>query len=274
MSKDWHELISQPQYETMLEEDVWVTMRDGVRLSVDVFRPKAEGKFPALISWPMGYGKDQLKLPTNPVWQASDYVRGTGGHECGEQWYFVPRGYAQVIPDPRGVGKSEGESNMAATGKDGYDLVEWIAEQPWCNGNVGMIGMSAYAVAQYPIAAEQPPHLKAIMPFEGNTGQYQQHGGFFNASKGFSGAYFGHGFWLSAGRIQSVPRPASFDEFSEEELKEKIKELQNDPDIMCTPYLYLITLAPERNPVVLDRMLHPCNGPFYSSAANYTKLRT
>jgi len=269
MDKDWHELVSQPQYETMLDEDIWVTMRDGVRLSVDVFRPKAEGKFPALISWPMGYGKDQLKLPTNPVWQPSDYIRGTGGHECGEQWYFVPRGYAQVIPDPRGVGKSEGESTQAATGKDGYDLIEWIAAQPWCNGNVGMIGMSAYAMAQYPIAAEQPPHLKAIMPFEGGTGR-PTHGGVF--AHGFSGAFFGHGFWLGATRIRSVPRPASFDEFSEEELKEKIKEVQNDPDIMCVPYYYLLTLAPERHPATFDQMLHPYPDP-NDSQARYHSLK-
>ena len=78
-------------------------------------------------------------------------IRGTGGHECGEQWYFVPRGYVQVIPDIRGVGKSEGDITFD-WGKDGYDLIEWIAEQPWCNGNVGMIGMSAFAMAQYMIA--------------------------------------------------------------------------------------------------------------------------
>src|SRR4030042_6766066 len=105
--KDWHELVSQPQYDIRLEEDVSVSMRDGVRLCVDVYRPDAEGKFPALVSWSW-YGTDSEKLPTNPEWQPSDYLRGTGGHEWGEQGYFVPRGYVQVIPDIRGVGRSEG----------------------------------------------------------------------------------------------------------------------------------------------------------------------
>lgn len=78
--KDWHELVSQPKYEIELEEDIWVPMRDGVRLCVDIYRPKTQGKFPALVSrsW---YGKDSEKLPTNPKYQPSDYLRGTGGHE-------------------------------------------------------------------------------------------------------------------------------------------------------------------------------------------------
>lgn len=77
-----------------------------------------------------------------------------------------------MIPDIRGVGKSEGDITFDR-GKDGYDLIEWIAEQPWCNGNVGMIGMSAFAMAQYTIAGENPPHLKAVFPFEGVTDYYR-----------------------------------------------------------------------------------------------------
>ena len=269
--KDWHELISQPQHEIMLEEDAWVTMRDGVRLCVDIYRPKSEGKFPALVSF-SGYGKDQEKLPTNPAWQPSDYVRGTGGHECGEQWYFVPRGYVQVIPDLRGVGKSQGRAGefSKAYGQDGYDLIEWIAEQPWCNGNVGMVGMSAFAAAQFLIAAEQPPHLKAIFPFEGSTDRYRHsfyHGGIFNY------LFQIHIRNLRAGRMQGTPQPSSFREFSEEELKEKIKELQANPDIKCTPSLYLITLCPEMNPSVFDLLTHPYDGPYFERISPYPKLK-
>jgi len=67
--------------------------------------------------------------------------------------------------------------------------------------------------------------------------------------------------------------PASFDEFSEQDLQEKIKELQSDPDIMCTPYLYLITLAPEMNARIFDHMLHRYDGPFYINQANYPKWK-
>ena len=269
--RDWHELVSQPKYDVMLEEDVWVNMRDGIRLAVDIYRPKAEGKFPALVSW-SGYGKDSEKLPTNPIWQPSDYIRGTGGHECGEQWYFVPRGYVQVIPDIRGVGKSEGEPGelLKALGSDGYDLIEWIAEQHWCNGNVGMVGMSAFAGAQYPIAAQQPPHLKAIFPFEGRTDAYRHHyyqGGVFNY-------YFGiHIRNLQPARWGRVRQPASFKEFTEQELQEKTRELQNNPDIRCTSYLYLLTVCPEINPTLFDVMLHPYDGPTYESLSAYPRFK-
>ena len=264
--KDWHEVVSQPKYDIVLEEDLWVTMRDGIRLSVDIYRPRAPGKFPALVSW-SGYGKDSAKLPTNPQWQPSDYVRGTGAHECGEQWYLVPRGYVQVIPDIRGVGKSEGEFTVQ-WGQDGYDLIEWIAKQPWCNGNVGMVGMSAFAGAQYHIAAQQPAHLKAIFPFEGLTDYYRHHyyhGGVFNY-------YFQlHIFNLMP--LRSRPQPVSFKEFTEQELQKKIEELQNNLDIRCTPYLYLISCAPQINPMVFDLMLHPYDGLYYGMRSAYIKLK-
>ena len=263
---NWHESISQPKYDVTLEEDVWVTMRDGTRLCVDIYRPKAQGKFPALVScsW---YGKDSEKLPTNPQYQPSDYIRGTGGHECGEQWYFVPRGYAQVIPDMRGAGKSEGELMMDWS-KDGYDLIEWIAEQPWCNGNVGMVGMSAFAMSQYGIAAAQPPHLKAIFPFEGVTDQYRH----FYYHGGLLCYLFPLHLW-GLTPVASKPQPVSLKEFSEQELRAKITELQNNPDIRCTPYLYLITVCPQMNPIMFDLMAHPYDGPYYQQASPYTKFK-
>jgi putative CocE/NonD family hydrolase len=269
--KDWHELISQPRFEIVLEEDVLVTMRDGVSLSIDIYRPKAEGEFPALVSW-SGYGKDQEKLPTNPTWQPSDYVRGTGGHECGEQWYFVPRGYVQVIPDIRGVGKSEGDAGESskAYGDDGYDIIEWIAEQSWCNGNVGMVGMSAFAAAQYLVAGKKPPHLKAIFPFEASPNRYRHsyyHGGLFNYM------FPVHLRNLMPTRVRGLRQPASFKEFTEEELKEKVRALQNNPDIQCIPFLYLITLSPEMNPIVFDLMLHPYDGPFYERMSAYPRFK-
>ncbi len=254
--RDWHQSVSQPQYEIELVEDVYVPMRDGVKLCTDIYRPRAEGKFPALVSWSW-YGKESEKLPTNPVFQPSDYIRGTGGHECGEQWYFVPRGYVQVIPDARGVGKSEGDFTIDFS-KDGYDLIEWIAKQPWCNGKVGMVGMSSFAMSQYSIAAEKPPHLTAIMPFEGVTDYYRQfyyHGGIF--------CYLFPLHLWGLMPVSSKPKPASFKLYSEDELKKKMAELQRNPDIQCTPYLYLIANTPQMNPTMFDLMMNPYDGPLY-----------
>lgn len=264
--KDWHELVSQPKYDIILEEDTWVSMRDGVRLSVDIYRPKAEGSFPALVSFSW-YGKDSTKLQTSPRYLPSDYIRGTGGHECGEQSYFVTRGYVQVIPDIRGVGKSEGRFTRD-WGEDGYDLVEWIAEQHWCDGGVGMIGMSAFAVSQYFIAAQQPPHLKAIFPFEGQTDIYRHgyyHGGILN--------YLFPLHTSNLSPIRSKSQPASYKEFTEEDLRMKIRELQSNPDIICTPYLYLITVCPQMNPLLFDLMLHPFDGPYYQGLSPYSRFK-
>jgi uncharacterized protein len=267
MQKDWQELISKPEYEVILEEDVWVTMRDGVRLSVDVYRPRAEGKFPGLVSFSW-YGKESQKLPTNSTYRISDAPRGNGGHECGEQGYFVPRGYVEVIPDVRGVGKSEGEYTIDWA-NDGYDLIEWMAQQPWCNGNVGMAGMSAFGWAQYFVAATQPPHLKAIFPFEALTDRYRHHH--------YHGGIFNHYFQLRMPGLiphRKRPNPSSLREFSEEELARKIKALQNNPDIQCTPFLYLITLSPQLNPVVFDMLMHPYDGPYYERVSAYPRLKT
>lgn len=259
---DWHDAVSQPSYEISLEEDALVQMRDGVKLAVDIYRPDSKGKFPALLafSW---YGKESQKLPTNPIFQTSDYLRGTGGHECGEQNFFVPRGYCVVIPDIRGVGKSEGDFTIK-WGKDGYDLVEWIAKQPWCNGNIGMIGMSCFAIAQFPIASEKPPHLRAIFPFEGLTDWYRHHY--------YQGGIFNYYFPLHLGGLMPIrnrPGAASFVEFGKDEIEEKIGALQRNPDIKCTPYLYNITFCPQSNPIEFDLMLHPYDGSYYRDISAY-----
>jgi putative CocE/NonD family hydrolase len=79
-----------------------------------------------------------------------------------------------VIGSPRGIGKSEGGGSREW---DCYDLIEWIAEQPWCDGNVGMVGISGFGAEQLAVAKQQPPHLKAIFPFD-SRGAYGPMGGF------------------------------------------------------------------------------------------------
>ena len=59
-------------------------------------------------------------------------------------------------------------------GRDGYDLIEWLAEQEWCSGKIGMLGNSALAMAQWRIASEQPPHLACIAPWEGTADIYRE----------------------------------------------------------------------------------------------------
>jgi uncharacterized protein len=165
--------LSKPQYKMVVERDVFVTMRDGVRVACDVFRPESPGEFPALYAT-SGYQKDLEYLPQWPVF----HFRETNDIE-----WFVSRGYVYVHHDVRGTGKSvEGEFRLFSQEEqnDHYDMVEWIAEQPWCTGKVGMIGESYLAWVQWFTAAMQPPHLACIAPFDAGADMYRDvafHGG-------------------------------------------------------------------------------------------------
>ena len=97
------------------------------------------------------------------------------------QWW-VPRGYAAVRVDGRGTGTSPGQYDpwSLAEAVDLYDAIEWAAAQPWCNGKVGLLGSSYFAINQWFAADLQPPSLKAIIPWEGFADIYRDalyHGG-------------------------------------------------------------------------------------------------
>ena len=165
-----------PSYQKMIRElDVTVAMRDGVKLCVDVYRPATDEKLPALLAFAI-YNKDfqgpdmAEAMPPQPAWTPL----WTGPQEAGDTHFLTSRGYVHVIGSPRGVGKSEGGGSREW---DSYDLIEWIAAQPWCDGNVGMVGISGFGAEQFHVAKQQPPHLKAIFPFD-PRGAYGVLGGF------------------------------------------------------------------------------------------------
>ncbi len=127
--------------------DVKIPARDGVLLSADMYMPVEPGHYPAiLIRTP--YLKTNIE-PAVP----------------GLVKYFAARGYVVLIQDVRGRGDSQGEFIFYSNeGKDGYDTIEWIAQQPWCNGKVGMMGVSYLGAVQWLAARERPPHLVCIVP--------------------------------------------------------------------------------------------------------------
>jgi putative CocE/NonD family hydrolase len=131
-----------------LEINVPAKMRDGVTLFANVFRPVKGEKFPAILVR-LPYVKDSDFLYSNYM----NPVR------------YVRAGYAVVMQDCRGTGVSEGEYHQFLNDlDDGYDTVEWVAAQPWCDGNVGMYGLSYLGANQLMAAISHPPHLKAICP--------------------------------------------------------------------------------------------------------------
>jgi uncharacterized protein len=167
-----------PSGEIVVDRDVDVPMRDGARLKADVFRPEGLGRYPAILN--LGpYQKDKLWVPPPTLEEKpNDWMNW---ETVNPEWW-VPRGYACVRVDGRGSGKSPGQCEpwSQAEAVDFYDAIEWAAAQPWCNGNVGLSGISYYAINQWFVANLQPPSLKAIMPWEGFADLYRDalfHGG-------------------------------------------------------------------------------------------------
>src|SRR6476660_77887 len=149
----------------LIEKDVDVPMRDGGRLKADVFRPKDGKRVPALLN--LGpYQKDKLWIPPSNLEEKPNPLMNW---ETVNPLWWVPRGYASVRVDGRGSGKSPGQCEpwSFAESVDFYDAIEWAAAQPWCNGNVGLSGISYSAINQWFVANLQPPSLKAIIPWEG-----------------------------------------------------------------------------------------------------------
>ncbi|MFW6108329.1 MAG: CocE/NonD family hydrolase [bacterium] len=124
----------------VVEQDVMVPMRDGVRLATDIVRPKGDARVPVVL----------LRTP---------YRKNLGG--AG----LVAQGYAFAAQDVRGRYHSEGTHRPFLDDlADGHDAVEWLARQPWCNGKVGMTGGSYVGFTQLAAALTNPPHLKCILP--------------------------------------------------------------------------------------------------------------
>ena len=159
---------SQPIYRTREEgRDVMVPMRDGARLAVDIYRPDGEGRFPALLAFAVHNKFLQSPevadaCPNQPAWAPL----WCGPAEGGDTRFFTSRGYAHVVGNLRGSGHSDPGDPWVEGKTDAYDLIEWIARQPWCDGNVGMIGISDFGRRQIEAAMTQPPHLKAIFPYD------------------------------------------------------------------------------------------------------------
>ncbi|KAJ9502693.1 hypothetical protein H2202_001815 [Exophiala xenobiotica] len=166
----------------IFERDMRITLRDGVTIWADVFRPVTSDNqpVPAIFAWsPYGKQGNGFQSLDRVPWRAGiprDWTSDLEKFEGLDPAEWCPRGYAIVNVDSRGVFDSEGDMYMVGTqeGRDGYDAVECIAAQQWCNGAVAFAGNSYLAAAQWFIAAERPPHLKAIAPWEGFANHYRE----------------------------------------------------------------------------------------------------
>jgi uncharacterized protein len=151
------------------DRDVAIQLRDGITIYVDVFRPaRAAARLPALIAW-APYGKS---LPADPVAHfnktvPASWVSGLTRFEGPDPAFWCNHGYAVINVDTRGAFKSQGDIYHwgRVDAADGYEVVEWAARQRWCSGKIALNGTSWLGIAQWYIAALQPPHLAAISPW-------------------------------------------------------------------------------------------------------------
>jgi putative CocE/NonD family hydrolase len=158
-------------YDVALTSDVMVSMRDGVRLATDIYRPARNGKpvpgrFPVILER-TPYGKtvvsrSELSVKEPVAKSRADVAR-----------FFVSRGYVVIYQDCRGRYGSEGEFvKYLSDGYDGYDCCAWIVRQPWCNGKIGTMGLSYAAHTQGALACAGAPGIAAM---------FLDSGGFANA---------------------------------------------------------------------------------------------
>ncbi|GAK31151.1 hydrolase [Weissella oryzae SG25] len=160
-------------------KDVPVMLRDGVKIYTDVYLPVSNEPVPALIAW-SPYGKSAGTAPRyknlfNMLGIGNAWNSGLTKFEAPDPAYWTQHGYAVVNPDMRGIAHSEGNTTMLGSqeAEDGYDLIEWIAQQNWSNGKTALTGTSYLAFSQWYIAATMPPHLTVINPTEGLADGYR-----------------------------------------------------------------------------------------------------
>jgi predicted acyl esterase len=163
-----------------------VRLRDGVRIFVDIYRPSGSSRgqnIPAILGW-SPYGKHNTR--DHLLWPEADVEKGWisqhTAFEAPDPVFWCERGFAVVYADPRGCWYSEGEQRHGGQGEaeDCFDLIEWLASQSWCNGRIGMSGVSYLTSIQWQVAALRPKALAAINPWEGFSDWYREfalHGG-------------------------------------------------------------------------------------------------
>jgi len=249
-----------------IRKDLRVPMRDGVELAIDVYHGPGEKPRPALVAM-SPYGKDlqsqSLELPPqrrpSPLWD--------GCLEAGDIRRIVAEDYAHVIADLRGSGASGGEmignynAGGVPLGQDAYDLIEWVAAQPWCDGNVGMVGVSYFASMQIYAAAERPPHLKAIFVSGGHYDFYETtyHGGIMwfmpRAAREGRGGDSG----IAVADIKS----RALVEWTPEEVAERVAARLADPDVKRWPTLEHVLRYPRNRELWFDIVLNELDGDWY-----------
>jgi uncharacterized protein len=249
------------KYEMVVDTDIGIPMRDGAVLRANFYHPKAEGKFPVLMTFGP-YGKDvPLKEFMTEAWATLEkhypeilkasscqhLVFETPDPEC-----FVPDGYIVIKVDSRGAGKSPGRlsPNSPEEFRDFYDAIEWAGVQPWSNGKVGLLGISYYAAGQWSVAAMKPPHLAALLPWQGTYDFYRDR---TRADGIFAGGFLGR-WWTNSVLRNQHGNP-----------KSPYHDLYSGGRTTGPESLSDEELAANRADYLGDLLAHPLNDAWYQS---------
>ena len=145
-----------PEHYETTEHEERIVVRDGTSLSAVIIEPVL----------PAGSPPQPCVVVTNG-YSGLDFWLQPGLHE------LASHGYPVVLARLRGVPPSEGRGGLYEHyGEDGYDVIEWAAAQPFCNGRVGMVGASLLGISQWLAAKEQPPHLTVVVPDDAPADTY------------------------------------------------------------------------------------------------------
>ncbi len=260
-STDWQ--TSPRKYDVTIERGARIPVADGITLDSDIFRPADSGRFPAILAI-HPYYKAEQSIEIMPMAFSGERAL----IEAGDFNFYVRRGYAFVIANLRGTQASDGYfGNLdpdRQTIQDIYEAIEWIAHQPWCDGNVGMTGISYFSVVQKRVAVLKPPHLKAIFAPYGWTDGYRD--------LYFRGGIMAHGFlnyWLRRYSPEFRIKNRLREEWGNKRYEEAIAVAMGDPDIVAIPGFKQALLKPDEgcHPLLCEIMLNPLLNDYHRERA-------
>jgi len=236
------QLVARPaEYDFIVQTNVMVAMRDGVKLATDIYLPAKNGvavaqKFPVIL----------VRTPY-----------GKGGNATPAKFYAA-RGYAFVSQDTRGRYLSEGVWHMITDdGRDGVDCAAWIGRQPWSNGQIGMLGTSYVGGTQHALAMERAPELATVIPVDAvsNMGrQSMRHAGAFELR-------FWNWIMLNAGKGSSASRDPAKAAILKEMADNRLDYLKLLP---LRKGMTPLRLAPEFEDWLVEAMNHGANDDFWT----------
>lgn len=231
--------FSSPEYESYTKTSRYVKVSDGTQLAVDVFLPTDgphQSSFPVVFQY-TPYDRAQVDPVTGEV--TMDFAKSPLGD------LLLAHGYALAAADMRGTGASTGEQGpfTPILGRDGKELIDWMASQPWCDGNVGMTGGSYVGWSQFATARNRPAALKCITPevilTEGYTEGFRPGGiAAINWISSYSMLLQAFNMNVAYPDFGLLPALPAFDEDGDGELWDEVPTAaQGDPSIFIDDFL-------------------------------------